>query len=229
MIEDQNFQTYITISENRFGIYLLEINSNKVLYEKEFCLDSNEKNDLKNLNYFLQENIFNIEKFIKKFVKNVNLIFQTKNILDIKIGIKKKNFNTKYINKVLAEAKDLFNENFQEYKIMHIILNKTILDGKYYEKFVSSIETSNLCIETRIISVERKFISELNNILERYQIRIISCMDEKYIRKFFGSNEIGIAQMAYRILNGQNENEALIVPKNRKNQGFFEKFFQLFS
>ena len=226
MTEDQNFQTFLTISENRFGIYLLEINTNKVLYEKEFCLDSNEKNDLNNLNYFLQENIFNIEKFIKKFVKNVNLIFQTKNILDIKIGIKKKNFNTKYINKVLAEAKDLFNENFQEYKIMHIILNKTILDGKYYEKFVSSIGTSNLCIETRIISVERKFISELNNILERYQIRIISCTDEKYIRNFFGSNEIGIA---YRILNGQNENEALIVPKNRKNRGFFEKFFQLFS
>ena len=92
MTEDQNFQTYLTISENRFGIYLLEINTNKVLYEKEFCLDSNEKNDLNNLNYFLQENIFNIEKFIKKFVKNVNLIFQTKNILDIKIGIKKKKF-----------------------------------------------------------------------------------------------------------------------------------------
>ena len=90
MTEDQNFQTYLTISENRFGIYLLEINTNKVLYEKEFCFDSNEKNDLNNLNYFLQENIFNIEKFIKKFVKNVNLIFQTKNILDIKIGIKKK-------------------------------------------------------------------------------------------------------------------------------------------
>ena len=131
MTEDQNFQTYLTISENRFGIYLLEINTNKVLYEKEFCFDSNEKNDLNNLNYFYQENIFNIEKFIKKFVKNVNLIFQTKNILDIKIGIKKKNFNTKYINKVLAEAKDLFNENFQEYKIMHIILNKIILDDKY--------------------------------------------------------------------------------------------------
>ena len=92
MTEDQNFQTFLTISENRFGIYLLEINTNKVLYEKEFCLDSNEKNDLNNLNYFLQENIFNIEKFIKKFVKNVNLIFQTKNILDIKIGIKKKKF-----------------------------------------------------------------------------------------------------------------------------------------
>jgi len=229
MTEDINFQTYLTISENRFGIYLLETNNNKVLYEKEFFLGSNKKNDFNNLNYFLQENIFNIEKLIKKFVKNINLIFQTENILDLKIGIKKKNFNTKHINKVLAEAKDLFNENFQEYKIMHIILNKIISDGKYYEKFVSGIEASNLCIETRIISIQSKFISELNNILERYQIKIISCIDEKYIRNFFGPNEIGIAQMAYKILNGQNENEALIVPKNQKNKGFFEKFFQLFS
>ena len=30
--------------------------------------------------------------------------------------------------------------------------------------------------------------------------------------------------MAYKILNGQNENEALIVPKP-KNRGFFENFF----
>ena len=229
MTEDINFQTYLSISENRFGIYLLEINSNKVLYEKEFFLRGNEKNGLNNLNYFLQENIFNIEKLIKKFVKNINIIFQTENILDLKIGIKKKNFNTKHINKVLAEAKDLFNENFQEYKIMHIILNKIILDGEYYEKFVSGVETSNLCIETRIISIQSKFISELNNILERYQIRIISCIDEKYIRNFFGPNKIGIAEMAYKILNGQNKNEALIVPKNQKNKGFFEKFFQLFS
>ena len=229
MTEDINFQTYLSISENRFGIYLLEINSNKVLYEKEFFLRGNEKNGLNNLNYFLQENIFNIEKLIKKFVKNINIIFQTENILDLKIGIKKKNFNTKHINKVLAEAKDLFNENFQEYKIMHIILNKIILDGEYYEKFVSGVETSNLCIETRIISIQSKFIPELNNILERYQIRIISCIDEKYIRNFFGPNKIGIAEMAYKILNGQNKNEALIVPKNQKNKGFFEKFFQLFS
>ena len=69
---------------------MLEINSNKVLYEKEFCIESNEKNNLNNLNYFLQENIFNIEKLINKFVKNINLIFQTENILDLKIGIKKK-------------------------------------------------------------------------------------------------------------------------------------------
>ena len=29
--------------------------------------------------------------------------------------------------------------------------------------------------------------------------------------------------------NGINENEVKLIPKNTKNKGFFEKFFQLFS
>ena len=35
--------------------------------------------------------------------------------------------------------------------------------------------------------------------------------------------------MAYKILNGCNENEVMVIPKNTKKIGFFEKFFQLFS
>ena len=35
--------------------------------------------------------------------------------------------------------------------------------------------------------------------------------------------------MAHNIINGINENEVKVVPKNTKKTGFFEKFFQLFS
>ena len=35
--------------------------------------------------------------------------------------------------------------------------------------------------------------------------------------------------MAFKILNGANENEVTIIEKNTKKLGFFEKFFQLFS
>ncbi len=34
--------------------------------------------------------------------------------------------------------------------------------------------------------------------------------------------------MVYKVRNGFNANEAVIVPKNSKKTGFFEKFFQLF-
>ena len=35
--------------------------------------------------------------------------------------------------------------------------------------------------------------------------------------------------MAYKILNGYNENEVIFIQKNPKKLAFFEKFFQLFS
>ena len=36
-------------------------------------------------------------------------------------------------------------------------------------------------------------------------------------------------RMVFEIINGINENEVNLVPKNTINKGFFEKFFQLFS
>ena len=38
-----------------------------------------------------------------------------------------------------------------------------------------------------------------------------------------------LTEMSHRILNGYNDNEVSIVPKNTKKLAFFEKFFQLFS
>ena len=54
-------------------------------------------------------------------------------------------------------------------------------------------------------------------------------MDGKYIKNNFSDNNIDFAEMVYKIQNGFNENEIRLIPKNYKNMGFFEKFFQLFS
>ena len=35
--------------------------------------------------------------------------------------------------------------------------------------------------------------------------------------------------MCQKIIDGHNNNEILLVQKTRKNQGFFEKFFNFFS
>ena len=35
--------------------------------------------------------------------------------------------------------------------------------------------------------------------------------------------------MANKLNDGLNKNEVQLVPKNKENKGFFEKFFQLFS
>ena len=68
-----------------------------------------------------------------------------------------------------------------------------------------------------------------SGLLEKYQIKIIQYFDGNYIKSFFKNNDIDFTQKTYSIKNGINENEVKLVPKNSKNLGFFERFFQLFS
>ena len=138
MTENSDFKTFLSISSNKFGIYLVETKNHKVLYEKDFTVENEySATDFNNLDKFLKENIFKIEKLIKEFVKNIFLIIDHEKIINHVIGIKKKNLNTKYLTNVLTEAKDLFNKNYNDHKIMHIIINKILIDGNYYPKFLS--------------------------------------------------------------------------------------------
>jgi hypothetical protein len=77
-------------------------------------------------------------------------------------------------------------------------------------------------------SISNEIIYNLNKLLQNYQINIIKFLDGNYIKSFFNKN-IEISIMAFDILNGCNVNEVMVVQKNTKKKGFFEKFFQLFS
>ena len=112
---------------------------------------------------------------------------------------------------------------------MHIIINKILIDGNYYSNFTTDMDASQICLETKIIAFPDHSAFEFDKVLQEYQIKISSYLDEQYIKNFFGPSRLGIAQMACKIQNGENGNEVKLVPKNIKKEGFFEKFFQLFS
>ena len=86
----------------------------------------------------------------------------------------------------------------------------------------------DLVLKRSAQSISNEIIYNLNKVLENYQINITKYVDGNYIKSFF-NNEIEISKMTFDILNGCNENEVMVVQKNTKKLGFFEKFFQLFS
>ena len=57
--------------------------------------------------------------------------------------LKKKNYKISlkkiYLENILIEAKDLFKENYQDQKIMHMIINKYLINGKNYSKFEENL------------------------------------------------------------------------------------------
>ena len=91
MTEKSEIDTYLTISKKKFGIYLLDKKKMNTLYKKELNFeDSVQDLELKNLSNFLDENIFKVEKLLRKFINNIFVVIDTDKILNINMSLKKK-------------------------------------------------------------------------------------------------------------------------------------------
>ena len=106
-------ETYLSISSNKFTIYLFDKKNLVNLYKEQIEIESNKDEiDFNQLILFLEKNIFKIEKLIGKFIKNISLILDHNKILNLNLCLKKKNYNRiidkKYLENILMEAKDLF-------------------------------------------------------------------------------------------------------------------------
>ena len=233
MNKENDLQHYLSISPNKFGIYLLNTKSLENLYKEEITFN----HDRNFLNYdllkkFLDDNIFKIEKLNGKFVDNIILILEDNKIFNLELGIKKKNYNPsitkEYLENILIEAKDLFRENYQDQEIIHMIIKKYFINGKTYLLFEENLKCNNYGLEIQFKSVSNNIIYDLNKILENYQIKVTKYLDGSYVKTFF-NNEMDLVKMSYKILCGYNQNEVIFMPKSTRKLAFFEKFFQLFS
>ena len=234
MNKEIDFETYLIISYGKFEIFLLDIKNHKDIYQEEFKFrDVSEKLDFNLLNDFLENNIFKIEKLAGNFVNNINIVIENKSILTSNISIKKKNYTGEItsviLESMLTDVKDLFKENYNQYKLMHMIIDKYIIDGVSYSSLQDQISNDEICLEIKLISIPNLLILEIENILKKYQIQVNNFLDKGYVKDFFLDKQLDISQMAHKLKNGMNNNEVRITSKSSKKLGFFEKFFQLFS
>ena len=234
MNKEIDFETYLIISYGKFEIFLLDIKNHKDIYQEEFKFrDVSEKLDFNLLNDFLENNIFKIEKLAGNFVNNINIVIENKSILTSNIGIKKKNYTGEItdiiLESMLTDVKDLFKENYNQYKLIHMIIDKYIIDGVSYSSLQDQISNDEICLEIKLISIPNLLILEIENILKKYQIQVNNYLDKGYVKDFIFDKQLDISQMAHNLKIGMNKNEIQITSKSSKKLGFFEKFFQLFS
>ena len=233
MNKENELQYYLSVSSNKYGIYLFDTKNLTILYKEEIFLNKDDNyENYDDLKKFLDDNIFKIEKLSGKFIENIFLVLEDKKNFNLEIGIKKKNYNIlitkEYLENSLVEAKDLFRESYQDQEIIHMIINKYLISGETYSLFEENLKSDHFALEINFKSISRNTIYDLNKTLENYQIKITKYLDGSYIKANF-SSDMELAEMAYRILCGYNKNEVIFVPKSNKKLAFFEKFFQLFS
>ena len=227
-------KTYLSVTPNRFQIFLYDTKKLINLYKQSIKFDNqSEEIDYISLNKFLEENIFKVEKLSGNFINNVCLIINNNKVNNISLSIKDKNYNKildkKYIQKLLTNAKDIFTENYPEEKILHILLNGLVVDKKFFSSFQDNLNGDKISIEVQFKSISIKLLKEIDNILERYQIKVSDCIDQNYLKSLSESENFELDEIAHKVQSGFNDNEVKLIPKNQKKKGFFERFFQLFS
>ena len=162
-------QHYLSVSPNKYGIYLFDTKNLINLYKDEIILnnDTNYQN-YNELKKFLDDNIFKIEKLSGKFIENIFLILEDKKIFNLEIGIKKKNYNIsvtkEYLENSLVEAKDLFRESYHNQEIIHMIINKYFINGESYLLFEENLKCDNFSLEIQFKSISNNLSLSLTSI-----------------------------------------------------------------
>ena len=84
MVSSLTHETYLYLSKQNFVIRVIQVEDSKIIYEKEILI-ANNSNQLKleELQNFLDNNILKLEKVSKQFVKDVFIILDSDDFLNI--------------------------------------------------------------------------------------------------------------------------------------------------
>ena len=101
MIKDTDFEIFLYVSKDKYQIFVYDKNNSKNLYIDE--IKNDDEVELHILSKFIDENIYKIEKMIKKFIRNIILIIEDNNVLEVGISLKKKKLWKKYWSEIFRK------------------------------------------------------------------------------------------------------------------------------
>ncbi len=234
MTKKENFQIYLYLNHNKFIIYVTEILSNEKIYSKELLIKENSsKLKFSKLDQFLETNIFKIEKKLNSFVEDIYVILDSKEFYSIKLSIKKNNngnlINPEALIHPLNDLKNLCQSNLQSKKIIHFLIEKYVIDNKFYATLPENLNCNIFSLDTEFICLSENLIENIEISLKKYHISLNQILSASYVEKFKDNTDNNIFTTASRIISGHNSNEVLMNAKINKKQGFFERFFNFFN
>ena len=224
---------FLLIELNQITFAVLNEFNKIVLDRKSLTKDISLEENLKAVENFLDQNIFNIEKEIKNHVKEINLIINYDVFLPIEVSLSHdySNYtdNSDKVSNLLINLKNNVINDTLEYDLTHMIINKLIIDGKEYSSIPKDNYYNNIICEIRFECLKKNISQNLKTIFSKYEIVIKNISSYKYVSNFKNSKIDNIFDVTDKLKNGLNQKEILLFNKPAKNKGFFEKFFDFFS
>tara|TARA_Y100001958_G_scaffold158054_1_gene154859 strand:- start:522 stop:1226 length:705 start_codon:yes stop_codon:yes gene_type:complete len=234
MNKESNFEIFLLIGNEKFHIFVSNINGDKTFYEQEkFIENISYDSHLLQLEEFLNNNILKIEKKIQNFIKNIHIILDTDKFFPIQISIKNNNngniLTKKNLIYPLNEAKALCDKTIGKKKIIHMFIDNYQINGNNFSKLPNHLSCYYFYLDIKFLCLSHEYLSNLENALKKHQISIDRILDFHYVNNFFRDKDLNLFQKTKQIVDGCNGNEVKFTDKIRENRGFFEKIFNFFN
>ena len=124
---------------------------------------------------------------------------------------------------------NLLSRNNKNCFILHVLVDKYIIDGKEYFEFPENLNYKEFIIDVSFITVQNSTVKTLNKIFKDCNIEVKKIISHQYSSSFAEKSDISPCIAGKKVIDGINPSEVIIHNLYTKKQGLFEKMFNFFS
>ena len=226
---------YFGISDKK--IYICYIENGKTYYKENinFEIPDSLSNDLnfEIIIKLLKKNIRKIEKKLGFFLNSGNISIKSNSYQSILFSIKnifdEKYLDKKVITNILQSGIQKFYIDEKHLSIVHIIINKYIVDDKVFINFPNNIKFKKIILEIEFICLNRNLVNKVKNLFSECKININKIVSHEYANRILNNvSDDTICLSAHKVISDSNQSEVFLESNFRKKKGIFYKIFNFF-
>ena len=234
MINNENQFFYLAIVGQNLHIDYFESKDSYSSYQKNYPMpDTLDDNlNLIVLSKFILEKVKDFEKEVGRFVEKVYVITDAKyNKFSLSLKNKYDSDKIKETNvvRLISDAKQQISRNNKDFAILHLLVDKYIVDGEEYLEFPENRSYKEFIIEISFITVQNSTVKTLNKIFKDCNIEVKKIISHQYSSSFAEKSDISPCIAGKKVTDGINPSEVMMQNLYTKKQGLFEKMFNFFS
>ncbi len=234
MINNESQFFYLAIVGQNLHIDYFESKDSYSSYQKNYLMpDTLDDNlNLIVLSKFVLEKVKDFEKEVGRFIEKVYVITDAK-YNKFSLSLKNK-YNSDKIKetdvvRLISDAKQLISRNNKDFAILHLLVDKYIVDGEEYLEFPENRSYKEFIIEISFITVQNSTVKTFNKIFKDCNIEVKKIISHQYSSSFAEKSDISPCIAGKKVIDGINPSEVMMHNLYTKKRGLFEKMFNFFS
>ena len=234
MINKDNQNFYLAIVDQNLHISYFSTKDYNSVFQKKYLMPETLGNNLNVviLTKFISEKVKDFEQDVGSFVENINVVTDAKNV-QFSLSLKNKYDSNKIketdVVRLISDAKQQITRNNKDCVILHILVDRYIVDGKEYLELPENVKYKEFIIEISFIAIQNLTVKILKKIFKDCNLEVKKIISHQYSSRFAEKGDISPCIAGKKVIDGINPSEVIVHNLYTRKQGLFEKMFNFLS